>query len=566
MTTLVAPSERVRSAGQRHQQVALAHARLMMLMLMFMAGISIICGRLLWLGVFTEDSALAASATTLVPPRGAITDRQGVVLAQTFDAWSIGVHPGKLIGDRDQLAARLAELMPERSEAEYRRILHSDVNFTYLKRRALPELVQAVNALGEPGMAYAREPERLYPQTTLAAHILGYTDFDGRGVAGMERVLEERLTDPAIRAQPVALSIDARAQAAMESELYNALTAYNAEAATGIVLDVDTGEIVTMASMPVFNPNKPGQADPQSLRNSATQSVYELGSTFKPITMATAIDTGVVTSMSRRFDATAPLKVGRFTIKDDHAQKRYLNIPETLIHSSNIATARIADEIGRERTEAMFRKLGFDTAPDIELKEKGRPLWPKFWARTTTMTVAYGHGIAVTPLQLANAYATLVNGGIWRPTTLMKVAPGKAATGRRVLKQSTSDRLRQLLRLIVLDGTGRKAEAPGFRVGGKTGTAEKPSDGGYSKSVNVSTFAAVFPMDAPRYVVLVMMDSPKRVEANSFQTTAAYTAAPVVSRFIARAGPMLGVIPDAGRDIDESELLPLLWKPKGERE
>jgi len=564
LTTLVARPERVRSAGQRHQLIALAHARLMFLMLAFAMGIMVICGRLIYLGVFTTSGELAASATTLIPPRGDIVDRNGAPLAQTIDAWSIGVHPKKLLGNPDDIAAKLAELMPERTEAEYRRILRSGVNFTYLNRRAMPELVQAVNALGEPAIAFAREPERLYPQTTLAAHVLGYTDFDGKGVTGMERVLEERLTDPIQRATPVALSIDARAQAVMESELYNALTKHSAAAGTGVVLDVDTGEIVALASMPTYNPNRVGQAPPDARRNSATQSVYELGSAFKPITVAIAMDAGVVPSMSKRWDATAPLQVGRFKIRDDHAQNRWLNVPETLVHSSNIVAARIADEVGQKGMEAGFRKLGFDTAPDIELREKGRPLWPQYWARTTTMTVGFGHGIAITPLQLANAYATLVNGGVWRPTTLMKVEAGKAAKGRQVFTRATSLQIRQLLRLIVTDGTGRRADADGFRVGGKTGTAEKAMAGGYNKKVNVSTFAAVFPTDAPRYVVLVMLDSPKGTADTYGLTSAAWTSAPVVSRFIARAGPMLGVMPDTQLAAQPNPLASLLWKAKGE--
>lgn len=534
----------------------------MFLLLAFAMGIMVICARLLWLGVFATNGDLAASATTLIPPRGDIVDRNGAPLAQTIDAWSIGVHPKKLLGDPDELAAKLATLIPERSEADYRRILRSKVNFTYLKRRALPELVQAVNALGDPGIAFAREPERLYPQTTLAAHVLGYTDFDGKGVTGMERVLEERLTDPIQRGRPVALSIDARAQAVMESELYNALTKHSAAAGTGVVLDVDTGEIVALASMPTYNPNRVGQAPPEARRNSATQSVYELGSAFKPITMAIAMEAGVVKSMSQRWDATAPLQVGRYRIRDDHAQNRWLNVPETLVHSSNIVSARIADEVGQKGMEAGFRKLGFDTAPDIELREKGRPLWPHYWARTTTMTVGFGHGIAITPLQLANAYATLVNGGVWRPTTLMKVDPGKAAQGRQVFSQATSMQMRELLRLVVTDGTGRRADADGFRVGGKTGTAEKAQGGGYNRKVNVSTFAAVFPTDAPRYVVLVMLDSPKGTADTYGLTSAAWTSAPVVSRFIARAGPMLGVMPDAQLAARPNPLSGQLWKAK----
>jgi len=330
------------------------------------------------------------------------------------------------------------------------------------------------------------------------------------------------------------------------------------------VLDAHTGEVLAMVSLPVFNPNQVKGASEDQLRNNVTQSVYELGSTFKPITMAAAIDDGVVTSMSRRFDAREPLTVGRFHIKDDHPQRRYLDIPETLVHSSNIVTARIADELGKDRLQAMFRKLGFDTRPDIELHERQSPLWQPYWARVTVMTSGFGHGIAVTPLHLASAYAALVNGGIWRPATLMRVEPGHAAQGRRVIAQATSDRMRQLLRLVVLQGTGRKGEAPGYRVGGKTGTAEIAMKSGYSRKRNVSTFAAAFPMDAPRYVVVAMLDSPVANAQSAGQTTAAWTVAPVVSRVIMRTGSLLGVTPDLNRDVDVSELLPLLWHAPGE--
>lgn len=562
MTTLIARPHRVREAGSRHQWMVTAHLRLMMLMLVFLGVGSMIGLRLMWLGAFGDPPRKAIVGSTFVPARGDIQDRHGVTLASTIDAWSIGVHPDRLLGDPEDLAPRLAQLMPEKTEAQYLAILRSGRSFTYLRRRALPELVSAVNALGEPAMAFAREPERLYPQSTLAAHVLGYTDFDGQGVIGVERLLNDRLSDPASRAQPVALSIDSRVQAAMESELYAAMTAHGALGATGLVLDVDTGELLAMVSLPVFNPNKFGQSPAESRRNNVTQSVYELGSTFKPITMAQAIDTGVATSMSKRYDATAPVAIGRFRIKDDHSTGRWLNIAETLIHSSNIVTARIADEMGQARMEDMFRKLHFDDAPAIDLKEKGRPLWPRNWGRATTLTTSYGHGIAVTPLHLASAYAALVNGGIWRPATVLRVEKGKAPKGERVFTQATSDRMRQLLRLIVTDGTGRKAEAAGFRVGGKTGTAEKPGVGGYSKKVNVSTFAAAFPMDAPRYVVIAMLDAPKGTAETFGLTTAAWTAAPVVSKVIARTGPMLGVIPDGHRDVDVSEFSSLIWKEK----
>jgi len=538
----------------------------MILMLLFSAVAFVIALRLLWLTVFADSALGRANPNLLAPPRADIVDRNGEVLARTIDAWSVGVHANRLLNKPEDLAPKLAALMPERTEAQYLALLKSGVHFTYLRRRAMPELVAAVNALGEPGMAFSREPERLYPQLTLAAHVLGYTDMDGHGVSGMERVLDKRLSDAALRKTPVALSIDTRVQAAMESELNNAMVAHQALGATGLVMDVRTGEMVALVSLPVFNPNKIGQSDPEAFRNNVTQSVYELGSTFKPITMAGAMDAGVITSLSKRYDATAPLQVGKFKIKDDHPMNRWLNVPETLVHSSNIVTARIADEMGAKRMEAMFRRVGFYEPPYIELKEKGRPLVPSYWGRTTTMTTAYGHGIAVTPLQLASAYAALVNGGIWRPATLMKVEPGKAAKGRRVFSQYASDTSRKLLRLIVTDGTGKKAEVAGMRIGGKTGTAEKPSAGGYSKHVNVSTFAAAFPMDAPRYVVIAMLDAPKGNAESFGLTTAAWTAAPVVAKVIARTGPMLGVFPDPSREMPLDELRTLIWKAKAGEE
>lgn len=538
----------------------------MILMLLFSAVALVIALRLLWLTVFADSSLGRANPNLMAPPRADIVDRNGEVLARTIDAWSIGVHANRLLNKPEDLAPKLAALMPERTEAQYLALLKSGVHFTYLRRRAMPELVAAVNALGEPGMAFSREPERLYPQLTLAAHVLGYTDMDGHGVTGMERVLDKRLSDPALRKSPVALSIDTRVQAAMETELANAMTSHQALGATALVMDVHTGEMIALVSLPVFNPNKIGQSNPEAIRNNVTQSVYELGSTFKPITMAGAMDAGVVSSLSKRYDATAPLQVGKFKIKDDHPLNRWLNVPETLVHSSNIVTARIADEMGQQRMEALFRRVGFYEPPYIELKEKGRPLVPGYWGRTTTMTTAYGHGIAVTPLQLAAAYASLVNGGIWRPATLMKVEAGKAPKGHRVFSQHASDTIRQLMRLIVTDGTGKKADVPGMRVGGKTGTAEKPGAGGYSKHVNVSTFAAAFPMDAPRYVVVAMLDSPKGNAESFGLTTAAYTAAPVVAKVIARTGPMLGVFPDPSREMALDELRTLIWKAKADEE
>jgi len=558
MATLAAQVERRITHVDERQGLGLTYHRLMLVMLLFAGVTALVVLRLGWLQLFTDRSAATALANPLIPPRADITDRNGIPLARTIDAWTIGAFPRRIIGDKAELARRLHELMPERSAAEFHRLLNSESNFVYLARRALPELVAAVNGLGEPGIEPSREPERLYPQTAMAGHVLGWTDREGHGVAGMERVLEERLTDPATRGQPVALAIDGRVQATLEAELANAVGEMSAEGGTGIVLDVDTGEVIAMASAPTFNPNAAGLSDPSALYNRATMGVYELGSTFKPITVAAALDAGVITSLGQRWDAS-PVPIGRFRITDSHAMPATLTVPDVLVQSSNVASARMADAMGAERMQSTFRALGFHEAPHIELRERARPLWPRDWGRATVLTTGFGHGIAVTPLHLASAYAALVNGGTWRPATLMRVEPGRAVPGRRVFSPQASYRSRQMLRMIVTNGTGRRAEAPGFRVGGKTGTAEKVSEtGGYSRRVNVSTFAAAFPMDRPRYVVLVMMDAPRPTEANSYVTTAAYTAAPIVSRLISRAGPLLGVIPDRERDIDTSELMPLL--------
>jgi cell division protein FtsI (penicillin-binding protein 3) len=560
LATLAARLERPAAPrGDERQGLALTHQRLMLVLLLFIGVTALIVLRLAWLQVSTDRTGAVALADPLIPPRADIVDRNGIPLARTIEAWSIGVHPRRVIGNRAQLAERLHALMPERSAAAFLQLLRPDANFRYIARRAVPELVDRVNALGEPGIVFDREPERLYPQTALAGHVLGWVDRDGHGVAGVERSMEARLTDPRLRGAPLELAIDSRVQATLESELDRAVTAMEAEGGTGIIMDVHTGEVVAMASAPTFNPNAVGQADASALYNRATMGVYELGSTFKPITVAAALEAGVITSLSQRWDASAPLAIGRFRIHDDHPMGRALTVPEILVHSSNIASARIADAMGADRMQAAFRALGFDRPADIELDERSRTLWPSEWGRARVLTSGFGHGIAITPLHLATAYCALVNGGIWRPATLLRVDPGHAAPGRRVYSAATSLRIRQMLRMIVTNGTGRNANVPGFRVGGKTGTAEKvTAHGGYNHHVNVSTFAAAFPMDEPRYVVLVMMDAPRPNAANHFVTTAAYTAAPVVARVIARIGPLVGVIPDERRDIDVSALMPLL--------
>lgn len=556
---------RDRALAKINDATRIAHYRLMILMLLFALLTGIIGLRLFYLALFNAPDRSAVSAAT--GPRADITDRNGVVLAATIKGVSLAVRPPRVIGDKEKLATELARLFPSRPIDYYRRILRGPRKFVYLERGATPAKIHAVRLLGEPAIEEVPEPKRFYPQGTMASQVIGYMDIGGVPVSGMEAYLDKRLTSPANAGQPVALSLDSRVQAAMESALAAQVIKHSAVGGAGIVLDVHTGEILAMASLPVFNSNAPGLVPvgtdplrPDARYNRAISSVYELGSTFKMITFANAIENGVITDFGKKYDATAPLHVGGFTIRDDHPENRWMSIPDIMIHSSNIGTARIADELGEARTSAFFRKLGFDRPVDLELGARGKPLWPGFWARTTVMTTAYGHGIAVSQLHLANAYAALVNGGIMRPATMLKRAPGTVPAGRRVISEATSARMRQLMRLVVTHGTGKSGNLPGLRIGGKTGTAEKNLNGHYIHNSLVTTFAGVFPMDAPRYVVIVTMDEPQGIKETYGFRTAAWTALPAVKNIIARIGPLLGIIPDPSKDIDLSDLLPYVYE------
>lgn len=576
MTTFVARPTNRQSANAARSATALSFWRLLVLAGFFGAFMLLIIARLATLAFFEGSSAYAATTSKYVPVRGDITDRNGVPLARTIRAYAIWVKPAALFGDRRKLAQDLAKIFPDTAESEfYAKLTAKEPG--YLRKRALPEQVRQVHNLGEIAIEFPREDERLYPQRDLAAHVLGYVAPGGTGALGMERVMDSKLRDPKLRGEPVELSIDVRVQAALEQELARGMKSTAAKGAAGVILDVRTGEVIAMASLPSFNPNFPNFADERTQAadiaagktpiehqvNTVTNRVFELGSTFKPLTVAAALDAGTVRNLAIRYDATAPIEISGFKIRDTHPSGRWLNTPEALVHSSNIVTARIADNLGREKMEAMLKTLEFDKRPRIELAERSRPLWPKSWGRITNMTVGFGHGMAVTPLHLATGYAAMVNGGIFRPATLFKVADGKKIPGKRVFAAATSARMRQLLRMIVVDGTGKKADAAGYRVGGKTGSAEKPGVGGYARNLVVSTFAAAFPMDNPRYIIVAMLDEPKGTAESGFQRTAGWTAAPVVNKTVMRIGPQLGIIPDTHRDVDVSELIPLLWSPKG---
>lgn len=567
---------RVHVSGLRQQLVDDARIRVLWVAVVFGVVALTALMRIAYLGLSDNVVRTTSLEEALLPPRGELTDRNGVPLARAFPAYALWYNP-KALGDPEaplvksprEVAQGLKAIFPSLNLEDTVAKLSSGKP-TYLQRRVLPEDANRVMALGELALELPSETDRHYPQGSMGAHILGYVDREGRGRIGMEEVLEDRLMDPALRGQPVALSIDMRAQGALEDELRRGMLATNAVGAAGVILDVDTGEIMALASLPEFDPNKVEASDliqsaemhkngePPKSFNRVTNQVYELGSTFKPLTVAAAIDAGVVRDFGHRYNA-APVESGGFTIKDSHFLGNSLNVAETLIHSSNTTTARIADELGSEKLRRTMIDLGMDERPYIELPARGHPIWPgKDWPRLRNMTVSFGHGIAVTPLHLASAYAAMVNGGVWRPSTLYKVAPGAAPKGRRVFKASTSSRMRQLLRMIAIYGTGKNADAPGFRVGGKTGSAEKPGTGGYRRTSLVSTFAAAFPMDKPRYVVVAMLDEPKGTTASSFQRTAAWNAAPIVGHLVPRIGPILGVRPDSTRDIDISDLKPLI--------
>lgn len=527
--------------------------------------------RIALLGLFQGAPSNEDIAGAMLPQRGDIVDRNGVPLARAFPAYSLWFNPAvlgeggpPLVRSPREVATALVAIFPDLNVDELTKRL-ADGKPGYLRRRILPEDANRIHALGEPALEFPRETERFYPQGSMAAHVLGFVGADGKGHVGMEQVFDKRLTDPASRGVPAALSIDTRVQGALEDELLRAMTESNAKGAAGVVLDVETGEVVALASLPSFNPNLINRAGEANIFNRVTNQVYELGSVVKPISVAAAIDAGTVTDLSRRYQSNRSIEIGGFKIRDSHSFGGSLNIPEALIHSSNIVTAQVGDELGGAKLKATMQALGMNERPYIELPARGFPIWPKGeWSQITTMTVSFGHGLAMTPLHLAQAYAAMVNGGIWRPATLIKVEPGTEIPGRRVFKASTSARMRQLLRLIVDLGTGRKANAAGYRVGGKTGSAEKPGKDGYQKTNIIATFAAAFPMDHPRYVVIAMLDAPQGTTATSGQRTAAWNAAPMVGRLVPRIGPLLGIMPDTTRDVDITDLAPLVGSGEGE--
>lgn len=491
------------------------------------------------LGVAGGEAVAHADDTGTLQPRANILDRNGEILATDLPTASLFANARRLL-DPEEAARSLVDALPDLDYDEILGKLRSEKTFVWLRRGLTPRQQWAVNRLGIPGLDFVREYSRVYPHGPLMSHVLGYVDSDNRGIAGLESTFDEPLRGGA----PLRLTIDLRVQHAMRDELRAAMIEYKAKGAAGLVLDARSGEVVAMVSLPDFDPNHPGKAWDKALFNRASLGVYELGSTFKIFTTAIALDSGVAT-MGQTYDATKPLRVARFTIRDFHAKRRWLSLPEVFMYSSNIGAARMAMDIGGETQRDYLDRLGLLEPSPLEIPEVGRPLVPSPWRPVNTMTIGFGHGLAVSPLQLAAGVATVVNGGVRHEPTLVQKPYRARDEGRseRVLQESTSLRLRQLMRLVVSDGTGRNGDVAGYPVGGKTGTAEKPGDSGYRGRALLSSFVGAFPIDDPRYVVLAILDEPQGTKKTQGYATGGWVAAPVVAAVIERMAPMLGMPP-----------------------
>jgi cell division protein FtsI (penicillin-binding protein 3) len=556
---LVEAEERAARLRARHRaERQKAETRLVLLGLLFILGFGAVAGRMALISAAepVEPRAAAASAPILTK-RADIVDRDGAVLATNMVTASLYAHPREMI-DPAGAAEALARIFPDLDAAALRRAFSGGRKFLWIKRSISPEQQQLVHDLGEPGLLFGPRETRLYPNGPLAAHLLGGTSFGREGVraaevigtAGIERELDARLRDPAHTAEPLRLSIDLQLQVALEEVLAEGMPEMRAEGAFGILMQARTGQILAMASLPEFDPNlrplPPVAGDPAEspLFNRAAQGRYELGSTFKPFTVALALDRGVV-SPSTLIDTKGPMKWGRYTIRDFRDYGPQLTVEDVIVKSSNIGTARIALAAGAAAQQDFLARLGLFAPVPVELTEAGRtkPLLPERWSDLTTMTVGYGHGIAVTPLHLAAAYAALVNGGL-RVTPSIVLGDGRPTEADRVISERTSAQIRSMLRATVEHGTATFADIAGYDVGGKTGTADKPTaTGGYARDRVIATFAAVFPAADPEYVMVIGLDEPEARINGQTVRTAGWTAVPVAGRALRRLAPLLDLRP-----------------------
>ncbi len=479
-------------------------------------------------------------------------DRNGLMLASDIRVYWLFADPGQIIGV-DETIERLSRVLSAEDMIGLRTKLSSQSRFEWVKRGLTPKEAAAVHNLGLPGLHLIQEPQRVYPAGDTAVHVLGHTNVDNQGLAGIEKYIDsaQQATgsagDTGDRGR-VQLSIDLRIQHALHEELTEARKRYQAEALGGIVLDVHTGEVLALAGLPDYDPNRREASLKPGLHNRFYYDAYELGSVFKTFAIAMALDGGTA-RIDDRIDVLTPLRMGRFTLHDRHAHSRYLTVEEVFTHSSNTGAARLALAVGGERQRAFFEKLGLMEPMQTELGPTARPLFPEKWRDVNTMTMAYGHGISVPPFAFAVATAALINGGNKITPTFLPRLPGQASPpGEQVVSAETSAAMRRLFLANVENGTGTQAKVPGYRVGGKTGTAWKPSKGGYSQDV-ITSFVAAFPMDDPQYLVFVVIDEPKPEQPGK-RTEAGHNAAPTAGAIIRRIAPMLGIAP--ARTFDES--------------
>jgi cell division protein FtsI (penicillin-binding protein 3) len=497
---------------------------------------------------------------TALSQRAMITDRNGQILAISLPTVAVFADPRQIIDPADA-AHRLKQVIPRMDEVAARtRLAETNRQFVYLERQITPREELAINTLGIPGIDFRQTEQRHYPMGRTAAQVLGGVDVDEHGVAGAERAFDQRLFSDST---PLRLSLDVRVQAVVRDELSKAMDMFEAIGACGIVMDVRTGEVLAMVSLPDYDANEFRTTPADDRFNRAITGMYEPGSTFKLQTASMALDSGIV-HIWDEFDASRPITIGRFTITDFEGKHRWLYLPEVLAYSSNLGAAHIADTVGGERQRAWLKQMGMFGRVGIELPEAGQPIVQPAanWKQVVTLTVAFGHGISVSPLHVVRGTAAVATGILQRPT-ILALAPGATPDGTRVMQESTSDTMRKLMRLVVTDGFGKQAEVPGYYPGGKTGTAEKVGAHGYKRgfkeNFNVAAFTSVFPMNAPRYAVYMMLDEPHGNKATFGYSTAGWVAAPAAGRVIARIGPMLGLLPDTqdAPAINQSLYIPL---------
>ncbi len=539
--------------GANVDRNAKARARVGLAIAAFVLVYAAIAARLIFFGVMSDGAAGKRSTAqdAVATARPDILDRNGEILATDVRTPSLFAEPRKII-DVDEAVELLTATLPDLDARELRERLSSKRGFIWLKREVTPKQQQDIHKLGIPGVGSLTENKRVYPNGAVVSHVIGHVNIDNQGIAGIEKWLDARgLADLHMAGfatdrlqKPVELAVDLRVQHALRDELLAAQQKYKVKvAAAGLVTDVRTGEVIAMVSVPDYDPNNPREALDPSRINRLTTGVFEMGSTFKALTMAMALDSGKVT-LASTFDARQPLRYGKFEINDYHAQKRILSVPEIFTYSSNIGTAKMALALGVDYHKAFLRKMGQLDRLRTEIPESAEPLAPKNWSELSTVTVAFGHGIAVAPLQAVMAVGALMNGGKLIPPTFLKRSEAEAAEfGKQVVKPETSDRMRYLMRLNAEIGTAKSVDIPGYYVGGKTGTSEKVVNGQYSKTRLLAAFMAVFPSDKPRYLVTILLDEPQPTPETKGFATSGWNAAPTAGLVVKRIAPMLGITP-----------------------